>query len=98
MSRAFTDTRLDRLFTKAGDVLEQHEPIFTREPGQRSPREQFFHDYLVHYTNAATLVNEDFKDTEDLAGLFAGFDPDQAPSLRHVCPRLFDGSGREPQR
>ncbi len=25
MSRAFTDTRLDRLFTKAGDVLERHE-------------------------------------------------------------------------
>src|SRR5207253_4879000 len=57
-------------------VLQDHEPIFHKEPGQRTPREQFFHDYLVHYTNAATLISEDFKDTEDndLAGLFSGFD------------------------
>src|SRR5262249_9454570 len=36
-------------------VLERHEPIFFKEPAHRSAREQFFHDYLVHYTNAATL-------------------------------------------
>ena len=32
----------------------------------------FFSDYLVNYTNAATLVNEDFKDAEDLDGVFSG--------------------------
>jgi formate dehydrogenase major subunit len=36
----------------------------------------YFHDYVVHYTNAATLVGEDFKDTEELDGLFSGYDPD----------------------
>jgi formate dehydrogenase major subunit len=36
----------------------------------------YFHDYVVHYTNAATLVREDFQDTEELDGLFSGFDPD----------------------
>jgi formate dehydrogenase major subunit len=36
----------------------------------------YFHDYVVHYTNAATLVREDFKDTEELDGLFSGYDPD----------------------
>jgi len=35
----------------------------------------YFHDYVVHYTNAATLVREDFKDTEELDGLFSGYDP-----------------------
>ena len=35
----------------------------------------YFHDYVVNYTNAATLVREDFRDTEDLDGLFSGFDP-----------------------
>src|SRR5437667_2116725 len=57
-------------------VLERHEPIFKKEPAQRTPREQFFHDYLVHYTNAPTLISEDFTDTEegDFAGLFSGFD------------------------
>src|SRR5438309_9417489 len=36
----------------------------------------YFHDYVVHYTNAATLVREDFKDTEELDGLFSGYDPE----------------------
>ena len=36
----------------------------------------WFHDYVVAYTNAATLVGEDFRDTEDLDGLFSGFDPE----------------------
>jgi formate dehydrogenase major subunit len=35
-----------------------------------------FREYVVAYTNAATLVSEDFRDTEDLDGLFSGFDPE----------------------
>ncbi len=35
-----------------------------------------FHDYLVSYTNAAAIVREEFADTEDLDGLFSGYDPD----------------------
>jgi formate dehydrogenase major subunit len=35
----------------------------------------YFHDYVVNYTNAATLIREDYCDTEDLDGLFSGFDP-----------------------
>jgi formate dehydrogenase major subunit len=34
-----------------------------------------FREYLLAYTNAATLVTGDFRDTEDLDGLFSGFDP-----------------------
>ena len=34
----------------------------------------FFRDYVVAYTNAATLVSEDFVDTEDLDGVFSGYD------------------------
>ena len=32
-------------------------------------------EYVVHYTNAATIINEGFRDTEDLDGLFSGWDP-----------------------
>ena len=32
----------------------------------------FFRDYVVTYTNAATLVREDFQDTEDKDGVFSG--------------------------
>jgi len=39
--------------------------------------EKYFHDYVVAYTNAATLISEDFRDTEDLEGLFSGFDAQQ---------------------
>ena len=35
--------------------------------------EKYFHDYVLEYTNAATIVGEDFRDTEDLDGLFSGF-------------------------
>ncbi len=60
-------------------VLEQHEPIFRTKPEERSARDRFFHDYLVRYTNAPTLIREDFKDTEedDLAGVFSGFNAER---------------------
>lgn len=35
----------------------------------------WFTEYVRAYTNAATIVNESFQDTEDLDGLFSGFDP-----------------------
>ncbi len=38
--------------------------------------ELYFKEYVVAYTNAAALVSEDFVDTEDLDGLYSGFDPD----------------------
>jgi formate dehydrogenase major subunit len=38
--------------------------------------ESYFSEYVVNYTNAATLVNEGFQDAEDGGGLFSGFDPE----------------------
>ncbi len=35
---------------------------------------KYFRDYVVAYTNAATIVGDDFKDTEDLDGLFSGLE------------------------
>ncbi len=57
-------------------VLGRHEPIFSRAESEHSPRERFFHDYLVHYTNAATLITDEFQDTDDndFAGIFSGLD------------------------
>jgi formate dehydrogenase major subunit len=36
-----------------------------------------FRDYVVPYTNAGTIICEDFKDTEELAGLFSGWDAEK---------------------
>jgi formate dehydrogenase major subunit len=72
-------------------VLDEHEKIFVKKAQgkQLTDREQFFHDYLVHYTNAATLITDEFKDTEDnrdddgiVTGLFAGFQPDKKDQTR----------------
>jgi formate dehydrogenase major subunit len=37
--------------------------------------EKYFREYVVRYTNAATIVSEDFQDADQLGGLFSGFDP-----------------------
>ena len=35
--------------------------------------ETYFKEYVQAYTNAATLINPEFQDSEDLDGLFSGF-------------------------
>ena len=37
--------------------------------------ESYFRDYVVNYTNASSIVDERFRDAEDLDGVFSGFDP-----------------------
>ncbi len=39
--------------------------------------EKDFREYVLAYTNASMLVSEDFRDTEDLDGLFSGYDPEK---------------------
>src|SRR5271169_1761239 len=34
----------------------------------------YFRDYVVNYTNAAALIDEHYQGTEELDGLFSGFD------------------------
>jgi formate dehydrogenase major subunit len=36
--------------------------------------DRLFREYVVAYTNAATIISDDFQDTEDLDGLFSGWD------------------------
>jgi len=36
--------------------------------------DRYFGDYVIHYTNAPAILRSDFKDTEDLGGLFSGWD------------------------
>src|SRR5581483_7594156 len=39
--------------------------------------ERYFREYVASYTNAATLITEEYRDAEDLAGLFSGFDAER---------------------
>jgi formate dehydrogenase major subunit len=50
-----------------------------------------FREYVVHYTNASFILSDDLKDTEDLAGVFSGWNPetqkyDKSTWLYKSCP------------
>src|SRR5262249_42859994 len=38
--------------------------------------DRWFREYVLTYTNASTIIEEGFQDTEDLAGLFSGYEGD----------------------
>src|SRR4051812_9724383 len=44
--------------------------------------DSFFRDYVVSYTNAATIINEDFPGPEGLSGVFSGFAPEAGQYAR----------------
>ncbi|MFF6996791.1 formate dehydrogenase [Streptomyces sp. NPDC008313] len=56
--------------------------------------EKDFREYVLAYTNAATLVGEDFRDTEDLDGVFSGLDEDK----RSYDPHSWQYEGTEIQQ
>jgi formate dehydrogenase major subunit len=63
--------------------------------------ERYFRDYVVHYTNAATLIADEYRGDEE-TGLFAGFDPatgsyDLTPGAwEYACERRPDGTRGQP--
>jgi formate dehydrogenase major subunit len=83
-ARGATVIHIDPRFTRTSAVADTHVPIrsgsdvvFLGAIVNRVLGEELdFRDYVLAYTNAAHLVNPDFQDTEDLDGLFSGFDPE----------------------
>ncbi|CAG7572473.1 Formate dehydrogenase 2 subunit alpha (cytochrome c-553) [Barrientosiimonas humi] len=75
---------IDPRFTRTGAVADRHVPIRAGSDvvllgaliNHVLSNDLYFRDYVVAYTNAATLVNESYRDPEDLGGLFSGFDPE----------------------
>jgi formate dehydrogenase major subunit len=56
--------------------------------------ERYFEEYVKRYTNAPAIVTADFKDTEELDGLFSGWNPDE----HEYDITTWRYEGREPQR
>jgi len=80
--RGATVIHVDPRFTRTSALADIHVPI---RPGSDIAflggiihhileNRRWFADYVLDYTNAATIVGEDFRDTEDLDGVFSGFD------------------------
>lgn len=76
---------VDPRFTRTSAMADIHAPIRAGSDiaflgglinyvvnSERWNSEPFFREYVVNYTNAATIVREDFRDTEDLDGVFSG--------------------------
>ncbi len=71
---------VDPRFTRTSAMADIHAPIRAGTDivflgglvNYAIEHEKYFKEYVVNYTNAATLVREDFKDTEDLDGVFSG--------------------------
>ena len=81
-NRGATIIHVDPRFSRTSAVADLHVPIRAGTDiaflggivRHVLENERFFRDYVVHYTNAATLIDERFQDTEDLDGLFSGYD------------------------
>src|SRR5947207_6527842 len=54
---------------------------------------RWFDEYVKAYTNAPVLIKEEFRDTEDLDGLFSGFLPDEG--LYDIASWSYAGTEEE---
>ena len=83
-ARGATVIHIDPRFTRTSAVADRHIPIRAGSDivllgaliNHVITHDLWFHEYVIAYTNAATIVTEDFADTDDLDGLFSGFDPE----------------------
>ncbi len=76
---------VDPRFTRTSATADKHIPIRAGSDvvllgaliNHILSNDLYFKEYVVAYTNAATIINEDFRDTEDLDGLFSGYDDER---------------------
>src|SRR5438309_10648916 len=80
--RGSTIIHLEPRFTRTSAMAAVHVPI---RPGTDIAflggivnyiiqNDRYFRDYVVAYTNAPVILTDQFQDTEDLDGLFSGWD------------------------
>ena len=80
-TRGATIIHVDPRFTRTSAVADIHLPIRVGSDiaflggivRYIIETNRFFREYVVHYTNAPAIISEEFKDTEDLDGLFSGW-------------------------
>src|SRR5690348_8266706 len=80
-----TPIHVDPRFTRTSAMADIHVPI---RPGTDIAwlggliryvleKEAFFREYVVAFTNAPVIIGKDFRDTEDLDGLFSGWNREE---------------------
>jgi formate dehydrogenase major subunit len=102
--RGATVIHVDPRFTRTSAVADLHVPIRAGSDiaflgglvNHVLSNDLDFREYVVAYTNAANVIDERFQDTDDLDGLFSGFDPETGhydPTSWSYVPR--DGEERD---
>lgn len=84
-ARGATIIHVDPRFTRTSAVADLHVPIRVGTDiaflgaliNHVLSNRLEFREYVAAYTNAGTILREDLADTEDLDGLFSGFDPQE---------------------
>ena len=84
--RGATIIHIDPRFTRTSAVANIHVPIRAGSDiaflggiiRYILENERYFKDYVLNYTNATAIISDDFQDTEDLDGLFSGWDREKA--------------------
>ncbi len=77
---------VDPRFTRTSALADLHVPLRAGTDiaflgaliHQVIERDAIFRDYVVPYTNAATILGEDYEDTDELGGRFSGFDAERS--------------------
>ncbi len=105
-ARGATVIHVDPRFTRTSAVADLYVPIRAGADivflgaiiNYVLANEKYFRDYVLNYTNAATLVSEDFADTEDLDGVFSGLDRERraydASAWRYQAGDMSAAAGR----
>jgi formate dehydrogenase major subunit len=81
-ARGATVIHVDPRFTRTSALADLHVPIRAGADiaflggliNYVLQEEKYFRDYVLAYTNAPVILTGDFADTEDLDGVFSGFD------------------------
>jgi formate dehydrogenase major subunit len=84
-SRGAKIIHVDPRFTRTSAVADLHVPIRAGSDiaflggliRHVIENDLWFKEYVLHYTNAPALIKQEFRDTEDLDGLFSGWDAEK---------------------
>src|SRR5687768_15118849 len=76
---------IDPRFTRTSAIADLHVPLRAGSDivflgamvNHVLSNDLYFKEYVVAYTNAASIIGAEFQDTEDLDGLFSGFDAEK---------------------
>jgi formate dehydrogenase major subunit len=98
-ARGATIIHVDPRFTRTSALADIHVPLRAGSDiaflggliNYVLTHDKWFREYVIAYTNASTILREDFRDTEDLDGLFSGFREDG----RHYDPETWQYEGAD---